>query len=618
MRVVKPKQLLVRKNIPDVLNPAQQSSGIFANASLDLRFAEREILTDAISGRNLITFTRTSRGTYVDSQGVIRTATTNLLLQSEDFSTTWVNSGSSENTNVVIAPNGTLTADVLVDTAVNEPHELNQTVTLAASTTYTFSMYLKQANVRYAALVFGVNASWGTGGGAVAYFDLQNGTVVGTSQAVASIINVGNGWYRCIATATTTASPSSFILRVSPSANGSSRTYTGSGTEAIYIWGAQLEQSSSVGEYIPTGATINSAPRFDHNPITGESLGLLVEEQRTNLLLRSEEFGVSPTWAPTDASITSDTQVAPNGLQTADTYTEAATGTPGIFQTATGLTSSAVYTSSIYLKRGSTDWYRLLFVDNTSFSNGARAWVNLGTGAFGTVENIGTGTGVTSTITPLANGWYRVSLSTAMGGSNTTIRFQINSASANSSASRVLGSAAYLWGAQLEAGAFHTSYIPTTTAAATRSADVCSITGSAFSSWYRQDEGTVFVASDFPQTTFGVAAELYQSSTNNIAIRANSTNTQGLILVDNSAQMAINIANTSRFTGAIAYRANDSAFTINGQPATTDATVQLPSSITSLEIGRRGVGDRYANGTIRRFTYWPARLSNNVLQDITR
>jgi hypothetical protein len=59
------------------------------------------------------------------------------------------------------------------------------------------------------------------------------------------------------------------------------------------LWGAQLEQSATVGEYIPTTSTINSAPRFDHDPTTGESLGLLVEEQRTNLLLRSEEFGTT-------------------------------------------------------------------------------------------------------------------------------------------------------------------------------------------------------------------------------------------------------------------------------------------------------------------------------------
>jgi hypothetical protein len=58
----------------------------------------------------------------------------------------------------------------------------------------------------------------------------------------------------------------------------------GDGTSGIYIWGAQLEQSTTVGEYIPTTSTINSAPRFDHNPTTGESLGLLVEEQRTNML----------------------------------------------------------------------------------------------------------------------------------------------------------------------------------------------------------------------------------------------------------------------------------------------------------------------------------------------
>jgi hypothetical protein len=63
-------------------------NGLFNSASLDLPFAKTKSLVDATTGANLVDFTRASSGTYVDSEGVIRTATTNLLLRSEEFPTT--------------------------------------------------------------------------------------------------------------------------------------------------------------------------------------------------------------------------------------------------------------------------------------------------------------------------------------------------------------------------------------------------------------------------------------------------------------------------------------------------------------------------------------------------
>ena len=223
--------------------------------SLDLRFADNKSLVDATTGANLVDFTRASSGTYVDSEGVIRTATTNLLLQSEDFSTTWTNIESSENINVAVAPNGTTTADALVDTVNNSAHSISQNVAgCAGSTSYTFSCYMKKGSKDFGALILSPNASWGTGGGAAVFYDLTNGTITSITSATGTIQALPNGWYRCTATATTVASPGTVILRVCSSLTGSTQTYQGNGDEAIYIWGAQLEQSTTVGEYIPTTA----------------------------------------------------------------------------------------------------------------------------------------------------------------------------------------------------------------------------------------------------------------------------------------------------------------------------------------------------------------------------
>jgi hypothetical protein len=245
--------------------------------SLDLRFAENKSLQDAASGQQLVTFTRASSATYVDSAGVIRTATTdeprfdhnpttgeslgllveeqrtNSILQSQDFSTTWTNTGSSENINVAVAPDGTQTADALVDTAVSEAHNFSQSVAgLSGSTSYTFSCYMKKGSKDFGALIFSPNASWGTGSGASVFFNLSTGTVNTTSSATASIQALPDGWYRCTATATTVASPGTVSMRIGSSLTGSVQTYTGSADEAIYLWGAQLEAGAFPTSYIPT------------------------------------------------------------------------------------------------------------------------------------------------------------------------------------------------------------------------------------------------------------------------------------------------------------------------------------------------------------------------------
>ena len=256
---------------PSVAPPRWAKDDLWRKAqlvpSLDLNFAATKSLVDATTGAELVTFTRASSGTYVDSQGVIQIAAndeprfdhdpttgeslgllleeqrTNNLVYSQDFSNTWTTINVDVLSNAAMAPDGTTTADALVDTVNNSPHNISQSVAgLAGSTSYTFSCYMKKGSKDFAALIFSPNASWGTGGGAAVFFDLTNGTISGsTPGATGTIQALPNGWYRCTATATTVASPGTVSLRVGSSLNGSTQTYEGNGDEAIYIWGAQLE-----------------------------------------------------------------------------------------------------------------------------------------------------------------------------------------------------------------------------------------------------------------------------------------------------------------------------------------------------------------------------------------
>jgi len=207
---------------------------------------------------------------------VIRTATTNLLLQSEEFDTTWsAQAGLSVTANQIAAPNGTLTADLLAGDGtqigyIEQPGGVAYQFVNGA--TYTFSIYLKKANTSTVLTLLYGNTFNSGGGNAAATWNLDTGVPSFSNGATGSMTAVGNGWYRCVMTDTATVSETHNQQWLRMSSNSGD----------VYAWGAQLEQSTTVGEYIPTTSTINSAPRFDHNPTTGESLGLLVEESRTN------------------------------------------------------------------------------------------------------------------------------------------------------------------------------------------------------------------------------------------------------------------------------------------------------------------------------------------------
>jgi hypothetical protein len=446
--------------------------------SLDLRFADNKSLVDATTGQNLVTFTRASSGTYVGSDGLIKTAVTNLLLRSEEFdNASWSKTASSVTANTIVAPNGTVTADKLVEDTSTGGHVLVQGSSgIPDSASVCVSCYCKAAERSWVAITVTdkaaiINRRW---------FNLSNGTQGATNGTISafSATNVGDGWYRIAVTASVGTGASTPGVRISLGVADNTASYTGDGTSGIYLWGAQLEQSSTVGEYIPTTSTINSAPRFDHNPTTGESLGLLVEESRTNSLVQSEDF--STTWTQSNVTVTTNTVTAPDGTTTADTFGpvvgDGLTTTRFLRQTP-ALTTQQAYTLSVFVKVGTATINGIaLFVSDQTATNIFRGNFNLFT--LGTTAGSTGWATPTSTIIPYPNGWYRCILSGVTSTAHTSLRAIIYLNQFGTTADTY--GTIHIWGAQLEAGAFPTSYIPTTTATVTRSADVASITGASF------------------------------------------------------------------------------------------------------------------------------------------
>jgi hypothetical protein len=343
-----------------------------------------------------------------------------------------------------------------------------------------------------------------------------------------------------------------------------------------------------------------------------------VEEQRTNLCLQSEDF--STTWTTTQGTVTTNQLISPSGTLTADQFEDTGAAS-GLIQSIT-VSANTTHTTSVYLKRSNNDFYRLYWGD-ASFTNGIRAWVNLSTGALGTVSASGSSSNASATITAVGNGWYRCTLTGIIDNSTTAGRIQINSASADGSATRVTGAKVFIWGAQLEAGAFPTSYIPTVVSTVTRNSDVASMTGTNFSSWYNASEGTLYAQAMVSQLgQSGRQITFDDGSTNNqIDLTFTGTNSSVIESVvagvyGGNVGTGTVTANTPHKIAATYSISANETLSFNGG-AVASGNITFPSaSLSRMYIGRQS-NAAVLNGTIKKIAYYPSRLADAQLQALT-
>jgi hypothetical protein len=225
------------------------------------------------------------------------------------------------------------------------------------------------------------------------------------------------------------------------------------------------------------------------------------------------------------------------------------------------------------------------------------------------------------------NGWYRCSISVAAtisttGGAGVSLSTTLATGLEVYTGDGTSG--AILWGAQLETGTFPTSYIPTTTAAATRAADVATMIGDNFSNWYNPTAGTLCgVASVMygaGTNTDAVASVDDNTANNRIQIRRNSVSQlpTGLVVTENNTQFNSGAGGASTagagvvFSIGLAYEANNAVFGDRGLLSGTDTTVTLPT-VTQMQIGS-GAAISTLNGHIQNIAYYPRRLGNAELQ----
>ena len=341
-----------------------------------------------------------------------------------------------------VAPSGTTTAEGLVGDATASTHYItnNAVIAMTAGETYVFSTYAKQGDNNSARLFMG-SAAFGGNSNITADFNLATGTIIGTGLGAenASIVDVGDGWYRISIEATATVSANATLEM--HSRTDASTNYSGDGaTVNTWFWGAQLESKA-------TANTIN-------------------DETGLNTTRASISANVGFPLAP-DGSATADGLIG-----TVDDNTHLVMNTAAI-----SVTSGQQYEYSTYLKAGAQDWARVRFDDVDAFAATTYVNFNLLTGTI-----ISTGGGEDSaTIEDVGDGWYKVTVTaTATGTSSSAGQFQtlaMNSSTGIGFAGDGATVDTYFWDQRVVPVMEPTSYVPTTTAAVTGATASANIDG---------------------------------------------------------------------------------------------------------------------------------------------
>lgn len=355
----------------------------------------------------------------------------------------------------------------------------------------------------------------------------------------------------------------------------------------------------------------NNVPRIEYDA-TGAAKGLLIEEVRTNLVDISNSFNV---WNRINTSVTASTETSPSG--SADAFIVKPTvssGTTWVFYLPM-INTGVVSTISTFAKASGKP-----FLTMSNSNGGVRyASFNLTTGAVGTVAS-----GYTANMEDFGNGWYRCSVTTPTGFNERAV-FAVSDTDDGISSAVNGDDGILLYGAQIEAGAFLTSYIPTTGAAATRASDLAEIPTSAFG--YNNDAGSVAVEfkSNKPSSLdYGAFVLSDGGVSNQILHFTSSADHRGGSI--NSGNVDVNIGAGSRGAPselvkfAIGFSDNNFAASLNGATAVTDTSVTIPSGLSKLALGyyyATNPNSNLLNGHIKSIQYYPRQLTDTQLQELT-
>lgn len=408
---------------------------------------------------------------------------TNLIRYSEDFqNSNWIKTRSSILQNIEQAPDGTFTADKLVENTDNNSHLVaSSVVNITTRNPYTTSVYVKKSERSICRLRLRTTENIGS-----AVFNLDTGVVVSGSGTIASVPGA-TGWYRISVTGTATISSTSGRLEVFLYNNIGNESYTGDNVSGLFIWGAKVEVGStlttysatpllftgrsSIGSFLGSDGLLRYATTdIARNNYTSSNLNLppklLLEEARTNILQYTEDFD-NAYWTKNRVSILKNFTTAPDGTLTASKMIETTgTGVHDVFRASTlSYTAGNLYTSSVFAKAAERNFVALNFSDGLVIGGG-EAEFDLSTGNIVSVS-----VDSTARIEDFGNGWYRCSVTATCDvtgtGNGGEVYIRETSGVASYTGDGISG--IYIWGLQQEEGSYPTSYIPSSLTFTSRS-----------------------------------------------------------------------------------------------------------------------------------------------------
>jgi hypothetical protein len=441
-------------------------------------------------------------------------------------------------------------------------------------------------------------------------------SAVGNSNQTYYTITDGTNWETGIGTVGELNSSPALSLNFTSTTTLDSRISLTRATNGTYFDSNGVLQSASSG-----------VARFDHRLENGVwvNKGLLVEPARTNIAQYSEQFN-NAFWTKSQTTATANAIAAPDGTTTADRINETAVDAGhNVSKTFTGLSINTNYSWSAFVKGGLNRNY--LLIQYSAGNNFIATVVDITRGQIAYSVAGTTDTLVSTFFMDCGGGWYRVGISGSLSNFNAVnpnFRVQTVLDNFDSSFLGATNSGFYIWGAQLETGAGVSSYIETpTNADVTRNADALVMTGTNFSDWYNQSEGT-FLTQAY---VYGGRSQRFLAATDNTSaeqitgVVATSAG-QGpyFQVIDGSVtQTAIgvlaydfaNTIDTPTSTVAFAFKQNDFAISINGDSVITDGSGTLPTP-DRMFVGSDG--SNYLNGILSSIYFWSTRLTDGEVQ----
>jgi len=533
-------------------------------------------------GSGDLVFSRASSATRVASNGLIEKVRTNFALYSQDFTNAaWIKQNTTFSSDTVTANAGTAFK------GITQLETTNGVQNVYYDVAYTNHAFLQ--------IGFGTNASdFG-----FSNYDIQNKTLGSSSGILNNSIQDFGTYVRISLSINTTDKAAVFLIFANSAGDSRAPSYTGTGSFKLFR--AQFQTGDVATDYIATTSAavsvgpVSGLPRLDY--LNSTCPRLLLEPQRTNSQINSENFA---SWLGIDnvtiSSNTTDT-LDPSGYNGSDKITLLG-GAPMRVYEFTG-SSAGTGTISLFVKAGTTPTIAL-------FTSSSSLLVN-----FNLSTQVVTPTTGTGTITSYGNGWYRITATATLGSNEVLQILFVGSA----------GQTIYIWGAQCEAGAYATSYIPTLGTSVTRVADAASKTG--IGSLIGVNQGSIYVELDANGLDTSTANYVFDLSdgtnfdANRVSIYWTTANDLNVFYGYGGTYAAVtynfNFLTTKKI--AVRWTSTQLQVVVNGVAQT--AVTYGNSSPTKLNIGSRFNDTELLSSAIKECLLFNTTLTTAQLQELT-